>query len=120
MRKKGIIFIAHGSKKEESNKEFIEMVNKISQKDNNYDFIKPAFLELVTPDIKSVATEFIIKGAKRIVFYPFFLNSGKHVQIDIPNIIKDLREEAPEVNFELLPHFGKSQKIEEIILSDIN
>lgn len=114
-----IIFVAHGSKKEESNEEFIQLVENISHKDKTYSLKKAAFLELATPDIKSVATEFIIKGAREIAFYPYFLNSGKHVTRDLPRIIEELQQEHKYVMFKLLPHFGKSKKIEEIILEDI-
>lgn len=117
---KAIIFIAHGSKKEKSNNEFLELVENISKKDRKYDLKKAAFLEFATPDINSTCIEFIKKGAKEIFFYPFFLNSGKHVVVDLPTIVEDLRKSYYDVNFVLLPHFGKSNKIEDIILSDIN
>lgn len=117
---KAIIFIAHGSKKEKSNNEFIQLVEKISQKDKMYDFKSAAFLELALPDIQSTAINFINQGSKEISFYPYFLNSGKHVQIDLPNIINELKEKYPNIQFNLLNHFGKSEKIVDIILSDIN
>lgn len=117
---KAILFIAHGSKKEKSNNEFLELIEDLSKKDTKYDLKKAAFLELAFPDINSSVLEFIQEGAKEIYFYPFFLNSGKHVLIDLPNIIEGLSQEYPELNFILLPHFGKSKNIENIILSDID
>lgn len=117
---KAIIFIVHGSKKEKSNNEFLELVKNISQKDKKYDLKKAAFLEFAMPDINSVVDEFVKKGAKEIKLYPFFLNSGKHVLIDLPNILSNLKKEYSDINFTLLEHFGKSKKIEDIILSDIN
>jgi len=117
---KAIVFIAHGSKKEKSNNEFLALVDELSKKDKEYDLKKAAFLELATPDIKSVVTEFIIKGAKDITFFPYFLNSGKHVISDIPTIVEDLKKEHLDIKFRLLPHFGQSKKIQDIILNDIN
>ncbi len=117
---KAIIFIAHGSKKEQSNNEFVNLIEKISKEDTKYDLKKAAFLELATPSIQEVAVEFIKKGAIYISFYPYFLNSGKHVLVDLPIIIEDLKKEYPLVEFKLLSHFGKSEKIKDIILSDIN
>ena len=117
---KAILFIAHGSKKEKSNNEFLELVENLSKKETKYELKKAAFLEFANPDINSTCVEFIKKGAKEIYFYPFFLNSGKHVVVDLPNIIEDLKKSYSDLNFILLPHFGKSNKIEDIILSDIN
>ena len=117
---RAIVFVAHGSKKEQSNIEFLELVDNISHKDKTYGLKKAAFLELASPDIKSVVTELIIKGAREIVFYPYFLNSGKHVTKDIPKIIEELKQDHKTTLFKLLPHFGQSKKIEEIIVEDIN
>ncbi|MGB1226498.1 MAG: sirohydrochlorin chelatase [Poseidonibacter sp.] len=116
---KAIIFIAHGSKKDKSNNEFKNLVENISKNVKTYELKKAAFLELASPSIEETAIEFIKKGAKDISFYPYFLNSGKHVLIDVPEIIDGLKKEYKDINFTLLNHFGKSKRIEEIILSDI-
>lgn len=116
---KAIIFIAHGSKKDTSNNEFKKLVEDISKKDTKYDLKKAAFLEMASPDINSIVIQFIKKGAKEIEFYPYFLNSGKHVLVDLPNLIDSFKKDYLDVKFTLLQHFGKSNKIEDIILSDI-
>ncbi|WP_321467747.1 CbiX/SirB N-terminal domain-containing protein [Halarcobacter sp.] len=117
---KALIIIAHGSKKELSNSEFISMVGNIKNKDNNYDFVEASFLELASPSIEDITNDLIRKGVKELNYYPFFLNSGRHVISDIPNIIDKLKNENPNLKFELLEHFGKSDFIEDIILRDIN
>lgn len=116
---KALICIAHGSKKKSSNDEFLEMVENIKTKDENFNFVYASFLELATPSIQESVFDAIEKGAKKIEFYPFFLNSGKHVLIDIPEIIKKLQLEYKQIDFTLLPHFGSSSKIVDIILEDI-
>lgn len=120
MNNTGIIFIAHGSKKEASNEEFINMTKELSLKLPSFSYICAAFLELASPSIEEVTKEFIEKGVEKIVFYPFFLNSGKHVQIDIPTIVKDLQSFYSNIEFDLLPHFGTSEKIQGLIVNDIN
>ena len=117
---RALIFIAHGSKKELSNSEFISMVQRVKEKNSSYDFIEASFLELATPTIEEVTKDAINTGAKEIVYYPFFLNSGRHVAVDIPNIIYALKNNYKEVDFKILKHFGKSSFIEDIILKDIS
>ncbi|MCP4971328.1 MAG: hypothetical protein GY932_12145 [Arcobacter sp.] len=114
-----LILIAHGSKKSSSNNEFLLMVEDIKEK-SNYNFTKAAFLEIASPSIELVASNLIEEGVKEINFYPFFLNSGKHVLIDIPNIINDLKIKHESIDFKLLTHFGKSEKIKDLIVKDIN
>ena len=83
-------------------------------------YMQAAFLELAQPDIHTTVNEVIKKGATNIMFYPYFLNSGKHVLTDIPHIVHELQAKHPAIEFILLKHFGQSSKIEEIILSDIS
>lgn len=117
---KALVLIAHGSKRSLSNEEFVDLVNKIKNKDENFSEIEAAFLELATPSIQTVAKKFISQSIKKIYFYPYFLNSGKHVSVDLPDILNELKEEYPTIDFVLLKHFGSSDRISDIILDDIS
>ena len=115
-----LVLIAHGSKRSLSNEEFISLANEIKSKDKNFSKIEAAFLELATPSIQTVSNNLISQNISKIYFYPYFLNSGKHVGVDLPYIINELKEENPTVEFILLEHFGKSNRISDIILDDIS
>jgi sirohydrochlorin ferrochelatase len=115
-----LVLIAHGSKRSLSNEEFVALGNEIKNKDRNFSKIETAFLELATPSIETVAKNLISQKIAKIYFYPYFLNSGKHVGVDVPHIINQLKEENPKVEFILLEHFGKSDRISDIILDDIS
>ena len=117
---KGLILIAHGSKKELSNNEFLSLVDNVRSKDIVFDLIDAAFLEFAKPDIKDLVEVFISKNINDIYFYPYFLNSGKHVTIDLPNIINSLKLKYSNINFKLLPHFGLSSNITDIIINDVS
>jgi len=117
---KGLILIAHGSKRSLSNNEFLDLVSEVENKDKKFAKIEAAFLEFATPNINTVVKTFIENGIREIYFYPYFLNSGKHVSVDLPNIINKLKEDYPLMEFRLLSHFGKSNKISNIIIEDIS
>ena len=114
-----LVLIAHGSKRSLSNEEFVVLGNEIKNKDKKFSKIETAFLELATPSIQTVTNNLIASKISKIYFYPYFLNSGKHVGVDLPNILNELKEENPFVEFILLEHFGKSDKISDIIIEDI-
>ncbi len=117
---KALILIAHGSRKQESNDEFILLVDKLrEEKDLSFTQVKAAFLEIAKPDIQTIVKELVSKEIKEIVIYPYFLNSGKHVIFDIPSQIEDEKIKYPNIEFKLLDHFGTSSKIVDIIKSDI-
>jgi sirohydrochlorin cobaltochelatase len=59
------------------------------------------------------------KSVKKVYIYPYFLNSGKHVTIDIPNIVFNLRSVYIDMEIEVLSHFGSSKSIVSIICSDL-
>ncbi len=84
--------VAHGSKKGLSNDEFQNLANKIISEDTDFEKIDAAFLEFATPNIATVVKKQIEQNIKKIYIYPYFLNSGKHVSIDLPNIINTLQE----------------------------
>ena len=117
---KAIVMIAHGSKKELSNNEFRSLVKEVEiLKENEYQKVIASFLEFEQPDIKTACLGLSKEGFNEIVLYPYFLNSGKHVVVDIPNIVKELKEEYPNIRFTLLPHFGLSKSISKIIATNL-
>lgn len=117
---KSLIIIAHGSKKKSSNNEVIDIVNNIKNSDTHYDIVEPAFLEFAIPNLEKSIEICIDKSSTDIDIYPYFLNSGKHVTVDIPDLIEKIKSKYPKTNFTVLPHFGKSKTITDIILSDIH
>jgi len=117
---KGLLFVAHGSRREESNQEFEKMVSLLSVKlDLSYDKIEASFLEFADPGIDQALHAMIHEGMTEIQIYPFFLNSGKHVHHDIPEKIREAKELHPELDITLLPHFGSSEHILSVITRDL-
>ena len=116
---KSLIIIAHGSRKETSNSEVIKIVDDIKNSDTLYNNIESAFLEFATPTIEQSVKKCIEEKSQEIDIYPYFLNSGKHVTSDIPNVIEELKIKYLNIKFSILPHFGQSKTITKIILSDI-
>mgnify|MGYP001174135715 CR=1 FL=1 len=116
----GIVFAAHGSKKERSNREVLDLVELLNkEKAPGTAPIKAAFLEFAHPDIEQAVKEMIDAHCTHIDIYPFFLNTGKHVSIDIPQTVEQLRKCYPAVTVTILSHFGASSKLAKIILDDL-
>jgi len=115
----GLIIIAHGSKKDVSNEEFKSLVEEIKTKDGEFEQIDAAFLEFAQPTVFDGVQNQIEKNINIIYLYPYFLNSGKHVSIDLPTILTTLQNEYRDTKFVLLNHFGRSNSISDIIVNDI-
>jgi len=117
---KGILFVAHGSRRKESNLEFETMVTHLQEiLHDSYAKVEAAYLEFATPGVDESIHAMIHKGITSIQIYPFFLNSGKHVHHDIPEIIKEAKKNYPQIDFILLSHFGNSDHIISVITRDL-
>lgn len=100
--------------------EIINMVDRIrSLVDDQYDQITHSFLEICDPALPEAVAECISNGAKEVTVYPFFLNSGNHVQRDIPDMIAELNAIWPDCDISPLQHFGKSEDIARLIVNHV-
>ncbi|MFO6424190.1 sirohydrochlorin chelatase [Motilimonas sp. KMU-193] len=114
---KALVVIAHGSRNPLANEELQKMVGLLSEQPENahFDCFKAGFLELATPTISTCLDELIAQGVNEMVILPYFLNSGVHVKKDIPSAIDAYRQQYPELQFKLLPHFGAAEEILDLI-----
>ncbi len=116
----GLLIVAHGSRRKESNEEVFALTNKIkSISGNTFNCIKCAFLSIAEPDVKSQIALFAEKKSEKIIIFPLFLAAGNHVTTDLPNMIKDIEKKYPEISFKIAPHLGGLKGIENIILEQV-
>jgi sirohydrochlorin cobaltochelatase len=116
----GVVLIAHGSKRSESNEEFMQLCEEIRLENIlDFDEINCAFLEFQTPSLEIAIERMHNKNIDEVYIYPYFLNSGKHVLVDLPEIISQMQEKHTEMKIQLLTHFGASPSITAIIANDL-
>ncbi len=113
---KVLVMIAHGSRKEAANAEFISLVERVRiAAGSKYDFVEHCFLEIASPSLTEAMEHAIAKGARTISIFPYFLNSGNHVLRDIPETVDRLTNQYPHCTMTLLPYFGTFEGIAELI-----
>ena len=115
-----LIVLAHGSRRRQSNEEVAALAAKLHDAlQENYVRVTHAYLELLPPTLGDAAAELIAEGIAEITVYPFFLNTGNHVEQDVPALLDELRELHPDTTFRLLRHFGSSEEIVPLIVRHI-
>ena len=115
-----LIIIAHGSKVKSSNDEIVDIISKIKNNLTTTELlVLHAFLELSEPSISVSINRDIDENCKKIKIFPYFLAAGKHVQEDIPSVIQEFKDSYPKIEFILLPHIGKCNGIENMIISNL-
>ena len=115
-----LIIVDHGSKLESSNNEIITLMEKTKKELLKNDILVfVGFLELTEPSFYMALNSAIGKNCTKIKIFPYFLAAGKHVMQDIPNEIKKFKKLYPQIEFILLPHIGKCNGIESMIISNL-
>ena len=118
---KALLLIAHGSRREQSNEEVVVLADKLKQNcAEQYNIIHAGFLELAETLIPDGIKKCVDDGATSIIVLPYFLNSGRHVVEDIPNIIEETRPDYPGVDIKIAQHLGASELMMDLLISSAN
>lgn len=116
---KAVLLISHGSRLAQTKVEVESLVGRLKHL-NAADMIHYAFLELETPNIPDGIDLCAKKGATQIIILLNFLNSGKHVDHDIPAIIKESQKKYPAVKFHITHPVGQHSGIDALFVDLIN
>ncbi|MCA1322956.1 sirohydrochlorin chelatase [Herbaspirillum sp. alder98] len=73
--------------------------------------VQLAFLELMQPDLPSLAAAEIGRGVSAITVVPVFLGQGGHVRRDLPQLIGSLRQSHPGVVIDVVDAVGEDDAV---------
>ena len=115
---KSLLLIAHGSRRKQSNTEVVILADKLKQNcSEEYPIVHAGFLEIGETLIPEGIKKCVEDGATSIIVLPYFLNSGRHVIEDIPNIVNDIKPCYPEVEIKIAPHLGDSHLMTDLLIT---
>ena len=118
---KALLLIAHGSRRKQSNDEVVVLADRLKQNcSEQYSIIHAGFLELAEPLIPDGIKKCVDDGATSIIVLPYFLNSGRHVVEDIPNIVEQTTPHYPGVDIKIAQHLGASDLMMDLLISSAN
>lgn len=118
MDKKGLLLVAHGSRRQASNDEVRQLTAKLKQKaGSRFTAVECAFLELAEPSIPDGIECCIRQGAQVVEVLPYFLSAGRHVSEDIPEQVEIKRREHPDIDIRLSRYLGEANVIPDVLLS---
>lgn len=116
----GLLIVAHGSRKPQSNQEVFELTTRIeAMAANDFDLVRCAFMQFASPSFPSQIEALIADGADTIVVFPYFIGAGSHVTADIPALVKTAAEHHPGISIRVTPHLGKVDGIQALILGQV-
>lgn len=112
---KAVLLVSHGSRSSKTKEEVIELVKVLKFK-TGVDIFEFAFLEIEHPSIPEGIDLCVQKGATQVIVLLNFLNSGRHVNEDIPAIVEEAQENYPEVEFSISQPIGQHEKISDLFV----
>ena len=77
-------------------------------------------MELSEPSISTAFDKCIQQGATYIICHPYFLSQGRHVQIDIPLLVKEAAEKHPDVGYKITAPLGMEEEVINLMCNSIN
>lgn len=117
-----IILIGHGSPKKDANN--IELAGRLLHSAIHPncadDCVKVAYLQFAEPEIADTIKKCVEDGAKKIIIHPYFLSSGIHVTKDIPEIIREAKEQYPDREFVYTEPLGIHEKLVQVVIERIH
>ena len=116
---KAALLISHGSRSAKTKKEVETLVEKLKSL-SGFKIFEYAFLEIEEPDIPKGIDLCAKKGAREIMVLLNFLNSGRHVDCDIPRIVAEARERYPSIHFSISKPVGQHPRIPELFKDLLN
>ena len=113
------IFVAHGSKKNLANDEFLRLEKPLFKLiQDKYEKVVCCFLEAAQPSFQKTLNDWAVQQ-KSIVVFPYFLSQGNHVIKDIPNIIEECQTKWKSTTITLLNCLGSHQHLLEFIAKQL-
>ena len=114
----GILILAHGSKRHETERILDSLTKKVKQKSGE-ELVHSAYLQFSEQNLEKGIEYLVNKGATSIKVIPMFLFDGVHVTEDIPNELNEIRKKYKGVDIIMTGHLGDDDRIADIIVDRI-
>ena len=114
-----VIIVDHGSRRAEAN-DMLLTVAAAYKSHSQISVVEAAHMEMAEPSISTAYKRCVELGAKHIICHPFFLSPGRHVQEDIPALMKEASLQYPDVTYSITSPLGMQSGIIELISKAIN
>ena len=105
-----VLIVDHGSRKAEANSRLHAVVRSYKEY-SALSIVEAAHMELAEPTISDAFRRCVEQGARHIICHPYFLSPGRHVQEDIPALLKEAATQFPGVTYTITSPLGSQEGI---------
>ena len=116
---KAILLVSHGSRSPKTKEEISILVDDLRHRLPGM-IVEFAFLEIEPPSIPEGIDQCVSQGALEVIVTLNFLNAGRHVNEDIPSIVRDAQKKYPQIKFVISKPVGQHPQIPNLFIDLIN
>lgn len=109
----GVVVLGHGSRAPEAQEVLDWVAERLAGRLGMP--VLAASLQFNKPSLEESCRELSAAGARCVIVAPYFLFTGNHMKIDIPEILDGLREELPVTEFILADALGEDDLLVEVL-----
>jgi sirohydrochlorin cobaltochelatase len=106
----GLILFAHGARDTRWAEPFEAIAATVRAQTPTLD-VRLAFLELMAPDLPTVASAMAADGCTHIDILPLFLGTGGHLRRDLPPLVEGIAATHPAVHVRLHGAVGEAPEV---------
>jgi sirohydrochlorin cobaltochelatase len=108
--KRALILFAHGARDPRWAAPFEAIADAVRERATGVE-VRLAFLELMAPDLPTVADALVADGCTRIDILPLFLGTGGHLRRDLPPLVEGIAARNPQVHITLHGAAGEATDV---------
>lgn len=110
MKRHALVLFAHGARDPRWAAPF-ERLQQLVQAQSPDSIVVLAFLELMTPRLPEVVAQLVEQDCQDVTVVPVFLGQGGHVLRDLPVIVKQLRQDHPNLILKVADAVGEDASV---------
>jgi sirohydrochlorin ferrochelatase len=110
-----IILLGHGSRVPQAGQGMAQVAERLKEK-YGYPQVEVCFMSRLGPHFPETLAKCVLQGATRVVVIPYFLHTGLHILLDIPEMMQEEAGKYPQVKI----IFGRSLGFDESLVDLVN
>lgn len=115
-----VVILAHGSPNEGDVVGLMgDIVRRVKAGLTSGVEVEWAALQFNHPNLGEAVENLVKRGAKRLVVMPYFLFGGRHSTRDIPNLIEDIKQAYPHIEFISTSTLGMDGLLADLVIKRI-
>lgn len=109
-----LLLIAHGSPRVEANEPVLRLAAELRER-RSFDDVVVGYLDCNDPDVPAAIDLCAGRGGREIVAVPWFLHSGRHFVLDLPDLLEDGMRRHPGVTIRMGDYAGRIPQMRQVI-----